>query len=93
MVRCKANQCDQLVTVFRILHGTEFENVAIDLMDLGEPLGLFFHDLRERLDDTPQNRLLDLAQERSILECFAGNIQRKVVSLNGAMSPNSSSQR
>jgi hypothetical protein len=76
----ETHQWGQLVAIFRILNDTELEHSAIDLLSLGKIFWLFFGKPCECLDDSLQNRLLDVTEEGSILECFTRDVQWEIVS-------------
>ena len=79
MVCREACQCDQLLTVLRVFNCTELEYVSVDLLGLIELFWLIFGEPCKCLDDTLQDDLLNLTEERCVLKRLTGDSQRQVV--------------
>ena len=79
LIGCEPDQVHEFVAVLGVIDGAEFEGVAIYFVNLGELLGIVICDTCKHLQKALDDDLLDLFQERSVLEHLARNIQWKVL--------------
>lgn len=66
--------------MFQVFDCTKLEHVSVDFLGFNKLIRLVFSELGECLDDTLQDCLLDLTEERCILKCLTGDAQREIVS-------------